>query len=382
MHIKKFGGTSVADIEKIKKIAKQIAEENIEEGLIIVVSAMGKTTDELTRMAKQIANKPNGRELDMLLTAGERISMSLLSIALQDYGLKAISFTGSQSGIITNSIHGNARITDVTAFRIKQELQNNKIVIVAGFQGVSLQKEVTTLGRGGSDTTAVALAKYLNAEACEICTDVDGVYTADPRLIKNAKIIKQISHKQMLALSESGAKVLHTRAIEFALKYNIDLYIKSSFKKSKGTLVTSMHINEQKNVTAIADSDDLLLLNIESDNLTSLFDNISTNGIDLFCFEVFAENKCEIAIKKDCYSHYHDFFAKFKHSVKTDIAAVTLVGTHISRDLNFVSELLKTLQNNDFTVISLKTIEMGIRLFIKKSSLKNVLKHLHTKYIG
>jgi aspartate kinase len=193
--VKKFGGTSLGSIELIRNIARRIAlEAGKGDSLVLVVSAMAKTTDELINLAYQISEHPSRRELDMLLTAGERISMSLLSLALQEEGYSSISFTGSQSGIITDERHGNARILNVNAFRIKEELDKGKIVIVAGFQGVSQSKEITTLGRGGSDTSAVALACYLQAKKCEIYTDVDGVYTADPKIVSNAKLLPAIDY--------------------------------------------------------------------------------------------------------------------------------------------------------------------------------------------
>ena len=238
--VKKFGGTSVESIDKIKKIAEHIASvKNDNDDIVVVVSAMGKTTDQLFALAYEITKHPNQREMDMLLTAGERITMALLSLALKDLGIQSISFTGSQSGIITDNSHGNAKILSINAFRISEELKKKKVVIVAGFQGVSLEKEITTLGRGGSDTTAVALACFLKADKCEIFTDVSGVFTADPRNVKNVKKIDKISYEEMLYLTLTGSKVLHSRAAEFAYKYQIPLEIKSSFESVSGTEIVN-----------------------------------------------------------------------------------------------------------------------------------------------
>ena len=205
--VQKYGGSSVADAAKIKRVAERVAKTRASgKRVCVVVSAMGDTTDELLSLAKQVSASPHRRELDMLLSAGERISMALLGMALQDSGVEAVSFTGSQSGIITDGAHTNARILEVRPVRILEELGKNKVVIVAGYQGVSREKEITTLGRGGSDTTAVALAAALGAERCEICSDVDGVYTADPRIVPQAKKLSELSHDEMQELALSGAK--------------------------------------------------------------------------------------------------------------------------------------------------------------------------------
>src|SRR5438094_1768113 len=213
--VQKYGGSSVSDAERIKRVAERIvATRKAGKDVCVVVSAMGDTTDELLDLAQQVSPLPPGRELDMLLTAGERISMALLAMAIQNLGMSARSFTGSQAGVITDSVHGKARIIDVTPGRISEALAAGHIAIVAGFQGVSQDtKDITTLGRGGSDTTAVALAAALDAKVCEIYTDVDGVFTADPRIVKNARHIKQITYEEMLELAACGAKVLHLRSV-------------------------------------------------------------------------------------------------------------------------------------------------------------------------
>lgn len=239
--VQKYGGSSVADAEGIKRVAKRIVEAKKNgHQVVAVVSAMGDTTDELIDLAEQVSPIPAGRELDMLLTAGERISMALLAMAIKNLGHNAQSFTGSQAGVITDSVHNKARIIDVTPGRIKTSVDEGNIAIVAGFQGVSQDsKDITTLGRGGSDTTAVALAAALDAEVCEIYTDVDGVFTADPRVVAKARKIDWISFEDMLELAASGSKVLLHRCVEYARRYNIPIHVRSSFSGLRGTWVSS-----------------------------------------------------------------------------------------------------------------------------------------------
>ena len=241
--VQKYGGSSVADAEGMKRVANRIvAAKRDGNQVVVVVSAMGDTTDELIDLAEQITPIPQGRELDMLLTAGERISMALLAMAINNLGHEALSFTGSQAGVITTSAHGRARIIDVTPGRIKEALETGAIAIVAGFQGISQDtKDVTTLGRGGSDTTAVALAAALDADVCEIYTDVDGVFSADPRVVSSARKLKTVTYDEMLELAASGAKVLHLRCVEYARRYNLPIHVRSSFSTNEGTWVVKDH---------------------------------------------------------------------------------------------------------------------------------------------
>jgi aspartate kinase len=238
--VQKYGGSSVADAEGIKRVARRIVDtKKAGHRVVVVVSAMGDTTDELIDLAEQVSPIPSGREFDMLLTAGERISMALLAMAIKNLGHEAQSFTGSQAGVITDSVHNKARIIDVTPGRIRTALDEGNIAIVAGFQGVSQdKKDITTLGRGGSDTTAVALAAALHAEVCEIYTDVDGVFTADPRVVKKARKMDWIAFEDMLELASSGSKVLLHRCVEYARRYNIPIHVRSSFSGLPGTWVS------------------------------------------------------------------------------------------------------------------------------------------------
>ena len=237
--VQKYGGSSVADADAIKRVAKRITEaRRAGDDVVVVVSAMGDPTDELIGLANQVTPLPPEREMDILLTAGERISMALLAMAIANLGFKAQSFTGQQAGVITDDSHGKARIVAVKADRITSALQDGNVAIVAGFQGVNASNDVTTLGRGGSDTTAVAMAAAIKADVCEIYTDVDGVFTADPRIVPSARKIGRISYEEMLDMAASGAKVLNLRCVEYGRRHGVDIHVRSSFSAHTGTLVT------------------------------------------------------------------------------------------------------------------------------------------------
>jgi len=251
--VQKYGGTSVGTPERIHHVAERIVRtRRAGADLVVVVSAMGDATDDLIDLARQVSPRSHPREMDMLLTAGERISMALVSMAVNDRGQEAVSFTGSQSGIVTDTSHTRAKILEVRADRIKEELARGRIVIVAGFQGVSRDREVTTLGRGGSDTTAVALAAALHATECEIYTDVDGVYTADPRIVPGARKIPRLSYDEMLELASLGARVLHNRSVEIARRYHVPIHVRSSFNWNEGSRVTRGSSMEQVVIRGIA----------------------------------------------------------------------------------------------------------------------------------
>ncbi|HTR70944.1 MAG TPA: aspartate kinase [Mycobacteriales bacterium] len=255
--VQKYGGSSVGDAERIKRVAQRIVDaRRAGDDVVVVVSAMGDTTDELTDLAQQVSPLPPPRELDMLLTSGERISMALLAMAIANLGFEARSFTGSQAGVITDSTHGRARIIDVTPGRIAEAVGTGHIAIVAGFQGVSQDtKDITTLGRGGSDTTAVALAAALNADVCEIYTDVDGVFSADPRIVANARRLGRVSYEEMLELAASGAKILMLRCVEYARRYGVPVHVRSSFSDRDGTWVVDIpeeELVEQAIISGVA----------------------------------------------------------------------------------------------------------------------------------
>ncbi len=260
--VQKYGGSSVADVDKIRLVAKRIARTKAAgKKVVVAVSAMGKTTNALIEKAKAISASPSRRELDMLLSCGEREAMSLLTMALLEEGLEAISFTGSQAGILTNDRHSGARIIEIRPFRIEDELDRGKVVIVAGFQGVSYKREITTLGRGGTDTTAVALAGALRADYCEICSDVDGVYTADPRIVSTAELLSSISHDEMLELAAQGAKVLHDACVEFARQSGIALYARATNKDGGGTRI-DFSPDRERQVAAVTGQNALIRMRV------------------------------------------------------------------------------------------------------------------------
>ncbi|HTK68186.1 MAG TPA: aspartate kinase [Candidatus Eisenbacteria bacterium] len=256
--VQKYGGTSVGSPERIQKVADRIVKtRRAGTDLVVVVSAMGDTTDDLLDLAHKVSDKSHPREMDMLLTAGERISMALVSMAVNDRGQEAVSFTGSQSGIVTDTSHTRAKILEVKGDRIREEVSRGRVVIVAGFQGVSKDREVTTLGRGGSDTTAVALAAALRAEACEIYTDVDGVFTADPRIVPDARKLDGLTYDEMLELASLGAKVLHPRSVEIARRFRVPVHVRSSFHDGNGTFIGKGGSMEQVVIRGIAHDPDV-----------------------------------------------------------------------------------------------------------------------------
>ena len=388
--VKKFGGTSVGSIDKIKHVAHEIAQRmEPDDQIVIVVSAMGKTTDELFRLAYQITDHPSRRELDMLLTAGERITMSLLSVALHTEGLSSISFTGSQSGIITDGSHGNAKIINVNAFRIREELDKGKIVIVAGFQGVSLQKEVTTLGRGGSDTTAVALASYLKADTCEIFTDVDGVFTADPRIVADPDLLPIIDYDEMLALAYNGSKVLHPRAVEFAMKYKIPVEVKSSISFNPGTLVTLTEesfqfmikeVNmEDRMITAVAHKSNLIRYRMEQNDRMRFLMKNWTNEIYKY---VVSDGQIDLYIES-FYATEIDNIFKVNELVplsKTpDLGYVTMVGIGINLDLPFLNELEDLI--GDLGIQQINHSERTIDILLPSVNVEACVQTLHQRYV-
>ena len=384
--VKKFGGTSVGNVELIRGIARKLAKDyHRGDQLVLVVSAMAKTTDNLFNLAYEITRHPSRRELDMLLTAGERISMSLLSLSLMEEGIPSISFTGSQSGIITDNHHGNARILKVNAFRIHEELAKEKVVIVAGFQGVSTAKEITTLGRGGSDTSAVALACYLGAQKCEIYTDVDGVYSADPRIVPNAGFINEIGYADMLALAYNGSKVLHPRAVEFACKYHVPVEVKSSFTFAPGTMIRAEEspkeqLMEDRFVSAIAHKDSLMryCLNPDAGALELL---------KIWHHEIFKISKMEEKLELFVESKYEseiDYLLDSQGiqpiSKDDTLGFVILVGLGLAADPAFLARIMQLCA--DLNPIRISHSERSLELMLPASNVAKAVAVLHQELIG
>ena len=273
--VQKYGGSSVADIDKIKLIADKIARTKTEGyNIAVVVSAIGKTTNQLIEMAKSISSNPPKRELDMLLSTGERTTMALLCIALNELGIEAVSLTGSQAGIVTNDVHNDAKVIEVRPFRVQDEMENGKVVVVGGFQGVSYRRDITTLGRGGSDTTAVALAAALNAERCEIYSDVPGVFSADPSIAPYAEHLPEISYQQMQEMSLAGAKVMNAAAIQFAKDSNIAIYARSTFDPGKETIIRRLPSGITKGVKAVVSEMEIARVRLSGLNARQYFKDI------------------------------------------------------------------------------------------------------------
>ncbi|HET9679699.1 MAG TPA: aspartate kinase [Gammaproteobacteria bacterium] len=352
--VQKFGGSSVATEERMRLVARRIVETRRKgHQVVVVVSAMGSTTNDLLGLATRLAESPERRELDMLLTSGERISMSLLAITLQQMGEDAISLTGTQAGIRTSDDHFNARILNVSPSRVRDELAEGRIVVVAGYQGVNEAGEVTTLGRGGSDTTAVALAAALDAEYCEICSDVDGVYSADPRVVKDASRIDDISHEEMLALARHGAKVLNPRAVEYAHKNDLTLRARSTFNSNPGTKVTgademTCETNEEDNddestsISGVASHRELLWVRV---NDNSILDDVSKEltGAGIFLNEPTKNGGRDLLVSAKDFSDVDGFVARLRNDYGDQIKVTTGLGSvsAIGLDMGESNELLE-----------------------------------------
>jgi aspartate kinase len=395
--VQKFGGSSVADIGKINKIAAMIAVVKKQgNDVAVVVSAMGKTTNSLIEMAKSISKDPPKREMDMLLSTGERITMSLLCIALNELGVEAISLTGSQAGIITNDRHNDARVIEVRPFRVQDEMANGKVVVVGGFQGVSYKKDVTTLGRGGSDTSAVALAAALNAERCEIYSDVDGVYTTDPSFVKEAKHLPEISYQQMQEMSMAGAKVLNSQAVQFAKEANIAIYARSTFAPGKETIVRKLTPGTTKGIKSVVYENDIVrvsLFNIEKnfELLMNLFEDKQVKMKEFNALETADES---IPCKATFILSYKNIFGwenlknelenKFKNEIKIEFGfgAVSLIGESVNEGNNLLAETLNVLKGNEIKIFGITTTSFRISLLVNEELVKKSVQLLHKKWIG
>jgi aspartate kinase len=394
--VQKFGGSSVADIDKIKKIATMITEVK-KQGydVAVVVSAMGKTTNSLIEMAQSISTNPPKREMDMLLSTGERITMSLLCIALNELGVEAISLTGSQAGIITNDRHNDARVIEVRPFRVQDELANGKVVVVGGFQGVSYKKDVTTLGRGGSDTSAVALAAALNAERCEIYSDVDGVYTTDPSVIKDAKHLPEISYQQMQEMSMAGAKVLNSQAVQFAKESNIAIYARSTFGPGRETIIRKLQPGTASGIKSVVYESDivrLVVLNVKN-NFEEVLKFFKVKEIKLKELNLLEATDKNIESKASFIISYKNVYGweniaaelqkKFKKEINIEyyFGAVSLIGEGVNEDNNILLDTLNILNGNKIKVYGISTTSFRISLLIKRELLLQAVQILHKRWI-
>ncbi len=376
--VQKFGGSSVADAEKIRKVAQRVKARR-DEGwqLVIVVSAMGDTTDELLQLARKISHDPPRRELDMLLTCGERISMALMSMALQELGVPAISFTGSQSGIITDDTHAQARIIEVKCDRIHEALDRQQVVIVAGYQGVSKKKEVTTLGRGGSDTTAVALAAALGAD-CEIYSDVDGVFSADPRVVPSAAKLESLSFEEMQELAAAGAKVLNAQAVEFAREKGIVIHAKSTHTAGTGTAIGAD--SGPSRVKGVTGDGDVWVFATKTapESLLELLDAQQVKGRNL----VWDEAGRTLAVVSLQDVHGPDALrAKLPAEVEvlSELGTVTCVGTGLNADWSIARKALRVA---GAAVVASYASALQLTLVVPKAQVKPLTKALHEALIG
>ena len=399
--VQKYGGSSVADTEKLKKIAGLIASvKEQKHDVVAVVSAMGKTTNQLIEMAKVLSDNPDKRELDMLLSTGERITMALLCIALNNLGIKAISLTGSQSGIITNDRYNDARVIEVRPFRVQDELAKNQVVVIGGFQGVSYKRDITTLGRGGSDTSAVALAAALNAERCEIYSDVDGVYTTDPNVVNDAKHLPEISYQQIQEMAEAGAKVLNAQAIQFAKEAKIAIYTRSTFNPGKETIIREFAPKDKPFVIAVVHESDIVRVvyinkNRQenfNDSIRGLFNLLEENELSVKELNLINSEKPELLKASFIISRKNihgwekiekKLYERYKEQINIDhsFGAVSLIGEGFSRDNRVVSETISIFKENKISFFGLNTTSFRVSMLVKKEMLETCVAVLHNYWI-
>jgi aspartate kinase len=390
--VQKYGGSSVADVDKLRRVAERVMRTRRQgHDVVVVVSAMGDTTDELLALAAKVSANPDRRELDMLLTAGERIAMALLSIAIRELGGESISFTGSQSGIITNDRHADARIIEVRPFRVQDELARGKIVVIAGYQGMSYRREVTTLGRGGSDTTAVAMAAALGAEYCEICSDVDGVYTADPRVVPAARRIATLSYEETQELAESGAKVLNAQAVEFAKEKSIAIYARATASplpgpdpSADGTVVRKHPPRMPGRVVGVASEQGVLLVDCDGQALPLLdiLDEHHAAGKQLH-----AAGRTTLVLTRENL-HEEDRLRtalgeRFGRACQIDdsLGAVSVVGAGINASFDKVRSGSRTLTAAGIAPAHISTSSFRITWMIDRTRVNEAVRLLHADFI-
>ena len=396
--VQKFGGTSVADTSSLKIVAERIIDRKKEGYEVVVVpSAMGSSTDELIDLANELSEKPTPREMDMLLSAGERITMSLLSMHLNSLGHSSFSLTGSQAGIITTSRHGKAEIEEISGERVREGIERGDIVIVAGFQGFNRDtREITTLGRGGSDATAVALAAALGAEKCEIFTDVEGVFTADPRIINSAKLIDEITYDEMLEMSSSGAGVLMARSVEFGRRYNVPIIVKSTFTDNKGTVVKEKTM-EEAIVSGVTHNDKevkFTLFGVPDQpgiagtvfgslseigtNVDMIVQNVSKESITDISFTAPSEQQKDV---EDALKNISKQLDAKGYDVDENIARISIIGAGMKSESGVASKMFKTLGDNKINISMISTSPIRVSCVISSNDIENALNVLHEEFI-
>lgn len=395
--VQKYGGTSVADAERIKRVAARVAAtRRAGNNVIVVVSAMGGTTDQLIDLAHQVSPLPPGREMDMLLTAGERIAMALLAIAIHEEGVEAVSFTGSQAGILTDASHGQAKIQEIRSFRVEESLKEGKVVIVAGFQGVDPRsKEITTLGRGGSDATAVALAAANHADVCEIYTDVDGVFTADPRIVPDARKLDEVSFEEMLELAATGARVLMLRSVEFGRNFNIPLHVRSSFHDGPGTWVkeTTMeqaiisgisHDTSEAKVTVrgVPDRPGVAAALFEplaarEVNVDMIVQNVSKDGMTDISFTVPKEHA---AVAMEVVHKVILEIGAAGVDIDQAVARVSVVGAGMKSHPGVAAKMFRVLSANGINIEMISTSSIRISCVVALDQIEEAVRVLHAAF--
>ncbi|MGM0885444.1 MAG: aspartate kinase [Bacillota bacterium] len=396
--VQKFGGTSVGSVEKIKNVANRVIEE-AENGneVVVVVSAMGKTTDQLVSMARDISGSPSKREMDMLLTTGEQVTISLLTMTLIEEGHEAISYTGWQAGMQTESVHGNARILNIDATRIQAQLQEKKIVVVAGFQGNDANGEITTLGRGGSDTTAVAIAAALNADRCDIYTDVTGVFTTDPRYIKGARKLQSISYDEMLELANLGAGVLHPRAVEYAKNYQIPLEVRSSMERESGTIIEEeATMEENLIVRGIAFEDSITRVTIYGlpqslGALSTIFTTLAKNriNVDIIIQSMTAEDTTNLSFSTKSedteaalivLENNKEQLGFDRVETESGLAKVSIVGSGMVSNPGVAAEMFEVMANTGIQVKMVSTSEIKVSTVVNEKEMVKAVESLHEAF--
>ena len=400
--VQKYGGTSVADPERMRNVARHIAATRAAgHDLVVVVSAMGKATDNLMQLAHQVSANPPSREMDMLLTTGERISMALLCMALHDAGVEAVSFTGSQVGIITDTVHTKAKILEVNGDRVRAAINDKKVAVVAGFQGISTAKEITTLGRGGSDTTAVALAAALQADSCEIYTDVTGVFTADPRVVRQARKVAVLQFDEMLEMAGAGSKVLALRSVEFARNHDVPIHVRSSFTWEEGTWVVGRHHERMKNmeepvisgVVQDASESKITILGVPDRpgvsadifealakanvNVDMIVQNTSTAGTTDISFTV---PKADVATAEPVMSRVAKQLNAGAVTHDDCIAKVSLVGAGMKTSPGVAAKMFRVLADNGVNIEMISTSTIRVSVVVRAAMMQTAVQALHTAF--
>ncbi len=396
--VQKYGGSSVADVEKLRKIARIIAgvkKQHID--VAVVVSAMGKTTDKLVEMARELSPTPSRREMDMLLSTGERITMALVCLALHELGIEAVSLTGSQSGIITDDRHNNARVIEVRPFRVQDELDKGKVVVIGGFQGVSYKREITTLGRGGSDTTAVALAAALDAERCEIYSDVDGVYSADPSVITEARHLPEVSYPVMQEMSTAGAKVLNAHAVQFAKEKQIAIYARSTFKPGKETIVRKLTPDALTGVQAVVSEKEITRVRIHGEHALNHFEwalgyledeNVPIKELHVAGIQSDAkQSKASFIVSQKSIYQWKRIKKTLEDKIgdaiafDTHLSALSLIGEGLNKSNAILYETVELLKASDIGIAGITTTSFRISLLVVKETIEKSVQLCHDKWV-